>query len=362
MIRQTKKVCVITCYAQPDYIRARTIRAGLRLLPDVEVVVVKNTHTGFLRYGEVVLKLIKTRFTKNPDIYILTFRGYEMLPIVRVITLGKKLVFDEFVNLIEHTVYEHHKLKEGGLATVILQAGYRFWLKTADIILADTPSHADYSSELMKISREKYVPLIVSTDEETFDVSKDKNAPHDELRVFFYGLYMLPLHGLDVMLDAMRLLKNENVTLHIIGGKARTAEEIHAAHREGVHVTYQQHVPYDDLVNYVHDADIVLGGPFGDTVQSQFVIGGKVFQFLRSGKPTIVGINEESGIFTDKKDALVIPQGNPQALADALKWAKAHPKELAGIGEAGRKLYEAKLSNKVLAEQLRALLARKELS
>lgn len=357
-----KKICVITCYSQPDYIRARTIRAGLGLIDDVELIVVKNTHTGFLRYGEVVLKLIKTRFTKNPDIYILTFRGYEMLPIARIITLGKKLVFDEFVNLIERTVYEHHRLKEGGFAAKILQAGYRFWLKTTDIILADTPSHADYSSELMKISREKYVPLIVSTDEETFDAAPHKNPQTDELKVFFYGLYMLPLHGLNVMLDAMKLLKNENITLHIIGGKARTAEEVHAAHLEGVKVTYQQHVPYEDLVGYIHDADVVLGGPFGNTVQSQFVIGGKVFQFLRSGKPTVIGVNKESGIFTDKKDALVIPQGNPQALADALKWAKAHPQELAKIGEAGRKLYEAKLSNKVLAGELRGLLARKELS
>ena len=357
-----KKVCVITCYAQPDYIRARTIRAGLKLLPDVNVIVVKNTHTGFLRYGEVILKLIKTRFTKNPDIYILTFRGYEILPIVRVITFGKKLVFDEFVNLIEHTVYEHHKLKESGFAAKILQAGYRFWLKTADIILADTPSHADYSSDLMKIAREKYVPLIVSTDEETFDEAPHQKPQTNDLKVFFYGLYMLPLHGLDVMLDAMKLLKDENITLHIIGGKARTADEVHAVHREGVKVTYQQHIPYEDLVNYIHDADIVLGGPFGDTVQSQFVIGGKVFQFLRSGKPTVVGKNKESGVFTDKKDALVIPQGNPQALADALKWAKAHPKELVGIGKAGRRLYETKLSNKVLAAELRDLLARKELS
>jgi glycosyltransferase involved in cell wall biosynthesis len=357
-----KKVCVITCYAQPDYIRARTIRAGLGLLPDVEVVVVKNTHTGFLRYGEVVLKLIKTRLTDNPDMYILTFRGYEMLPIVRIITLGRKLVFDEFVNLIEHTVYEHHRLKAGALPAKILQAGYRFWLKSADIVLTDTPSHADYSSELMKLPRDKYVPLIVSTDEETFDVSMKERVQGNELNVFFYGLYMLPLHGLDVMLDAMKFLKSENITLHIIGGKEQTADIVRSAQDEGAKVTYEQHVHYEDLVGYIHDADIVLGGPFGNTVQSQFVIGGKVFQFLRSGKPTVIGQNKESGLFTDKKDALVIPEGDAQALADVLKWAKLHPKELWSIGEAGRKLYEAKLSNKVLASELRGLLARKELS
>lgn len=359
----TTKVCIVTCYSQPDYIRARTLRAGLTLLDDVELTIVKNRHISLLRYAEVALKVIKVRITVNPDMYLLTFRGYEMLPFMRLVTIGKKLIFDEFVNLIEHTIYEHHKLKVGSIAAKMLQASYRFWLKSANLILSDTPSHADYSAKLMRLPRGQYVPLIVSTDEETFDVLEDKTSrTGDDLKVFFYGLYMLPLHGLSVMLDAMRLLKEQNISLHIIGGKAGTDKIIHNAQREGVHVTYETRVPYKDLVKYMHDADVCLGGPFGGTVQAQFVIGGKVFQFLQSGKPTIIGANKESYIFTDKLDALVVEQANPKALADTLKWAKQHPKELARIGREGKKLYSRILSNKVLSEQLRDLLARKELS
>lgn len=362
-VNNLKKVCVITCYAQPDYVRARTIRTSLEMLDDVEVIVVKNKHKGLMRYVEVTFKLIKTRLSVHPDIYILTFRGYEMLPVVRILTLGKKFVFDEFINLIEYVVYEHHKLKPSGLAARVLRANYRFWLKSTDLIVADTSSHADYSAQLMNIARDRYVPLIVSTDEETFKESTVQTVTNNnELKVFFYGLYMIPLHGLDVMLDAMRLLKNENITLHIIGGKALTAETIHDAQHQGVRVTYQQRVPYEDLVNYIHAADLCLGGPFGGTIQSQFVIGGKVFQFLKSGKPTIVGANKESGIFTDKKDTLVVEQANPKALADAILWAATHRSELVKVGQEGKKLYIKKLSNKILTEQLRELLACKELS
>jgi glycosyltransferase involved in cell wall biosynthesis len=357
-----KKVCVITCYAQPDYVRARTIRAALGLLPDVEVIVVKNTHRGLLRYPEVLWKVFVTRITRRPDIYLQTFRAYESFPFIRLLTIGKKFVFDEFVNPIEQVAYEHHRIKPGGFVATVARLGYKVWLSTVSLIITDTPSHAAFSAQLMKIPLEKYVPLIVSTDEETFDKAIYKKPKPDEFRVFFYGLYMLPLHGLDVMLDAMKLLTSENITLHIIGGKAQTAEKVHAVQHENVKVTYEQYVPYEDLVGYIHDADVVLGGPFGNTVQSQFVIGGKVLQFLRSGKPTIIGINQESKVFTDKKDSLLIPQGDPQALADVLLWAKEHPQELKKVGEAGRELYEAKLSNKILADQLRSLLARKELS
>src|SRR5680860_564646 len=129
----TKKICIITCYKQPDYIRAKTLRSALRRMPDIELIVLKNSHKGILRYIEVLIKIIVIRKKHNPDIYILTFRGYEMLPITRIITLGKKFVFDEFINLVEWTVYEQKKIKPSGIISKLLKASYRFWLKSTDV-------------------------------------------------------------------------------------------------------------------------------------------------------------------------------------------------------------------------------------
>jgi glycosyltransferase involved in cell wall biosynthesis len=236
-------------------------------------------------------------------------------------------------------------------------------VKTVTLIITDTPSHAAYSAKLMKLPIKKYVPLIVSSDEDVFTVNKaPEKSNNDPFTVFYYGLFMTPLQGLDTILAAAVLLKDQAVRFVLLGGKESTQEKIQLAQESGANVVYKRFVPYDALPGYMANADICLGGPFGGTVQAQYVIGGKTYQYMNMGRPVLIGKNEESHIWTDKKDALIVEQANAQALADAIIWAKTHPTEVVKIGKAGRELYEMKLSNAVLAGQLRSLLARKELS
>ncbi len=356
-----KKVCLITCYKQPDYIRAKTLRKAIGDIKDVELIVVKNKHTGLWRYIEVVVKLIAVRLTKHPDIYFLTFRGYEMLPLTRLLTIGKPLIFDEFINLVEWTVYEHHKVKEKSLPARILYGNYRFWLKKVQLITTDTPSHAKYSADLMKLPIDRYAPLIVSTDEQTFGGAKvATKRTKGPFRVFYYG-NMLPLHGVEVVLQAMCNLKGQDIELQLVGGDIKVQQMVKLAKRDGVNIDYKTWVPFDKLPKYMRSADVCLGGPFGGTVQSQFVITGKTYQLLQMGRPVIIGKNLESGIFTDKSDVLIVNQNDADDLPGAILWAKNHSSELKKIGQNGHKLYQKELSNHRLTEQLRLMFANKHL-
>jgi glycosyltransferase involved in cell wall biosynthesis len=351
-----KKICLITCYKQPDYIRAKTLRMAFGQIMTVNLIVVKNKHTGLARYFEVLWKLIIVRITKHPDLYFLTFRGYEMLPFVRLITFGKPLIFDEFINLVEWVVYEHHKFKKDGLLAKILCGFYGFWLKSADLIATDTMSHAEYSASLMNIPIDKYVPLIVSTDEQTFKSDSNEPKPKSKLfNVFYYG-NMLPLHGVDVAIEAMILLKNQEIELTLIGGKGKIDVAVEKAKRAGAKINYKTWVPFEELPMYIERSDVCLGGPFGGTLQSQFVITGKTYQFLQMGRAVIIGENQESKLFANKKDAIIVEQASAKVLADAILWSKQHSAELKTIGKAGKKLYQNNLSINHLTEQLESLL------
>jgi glycosyltransferase involved in cell wall biosynthesis len=355
------KVCLISCYREPDYIRARTLRAALGKMDEVELIVVKNTHKGLWRYPEVLGKIIATRIKHHPDIYFQTFRAYESFPLFRVVTIGKKFIFDEFINPIEQTAYENHTIKPGGIVAKIARLGYKFWLLTINTITTDTPSHARYSADLMKLPISKYASLIVSTDEQVFkDVKGRAKAKEDPFIVFYYGS-MLRLQGVDTIIAAMGLLKGQSIQLVLIGGKEKTALQVEKAQSENFPIEYKRWVEFEELPSYIANADVCLGGPFGDSVQSQFVIGGKTYQFLQMGRPVIIGENEESHRWTDKKNALIVKQGDAQALADAILWAKNHPVELQEIANAGKELYTERLSNKVLVGELRTLLASERL-
>ena len=110
---------------------------------------------------------------------------------------------------------------------------------------------------------------------------------------------------------------------------------------------------FDELINTeIPNADICLGGPFGNTDQARRVITGKTSQCLALGKPLIIGEIDEKHGFVDKQDCLLVPQGNPEALVEALRWAYSHREQLALIGEQGRAIYAEKLSIKVIGNLL----------
>jgi len=350
-----RKVCIVTCYKDPDYVRARTLRAALRANPENSVIIVKNSQRGVLRYLEVIFKLLAARLRHHPDVYVLTFRGYEFLPFFNLLTIGKKRIFDEFINLVEWAVYEHRKIRAGTLPAQILYSLYRSWLKRSTIILTDTQAHADYSAKLMKLPLEKFVAVPVSTDEEVFK-PRENVAKHKSFQVFYYG-NMLPLHGLKYVIEAAILLRDhEEVNFLLVGGGDKVVTEIEQAKKQGAHIAHMKWLPFEQLPIKAAESSLSLGGPFGGTLQSGMVTTGKTYQFLSMGVPTLVGQTDEKVALKDGKSCLSVPQANAQAIADKILWAKSHIGQLEQIGLEGRKTYKKHYSNKVVADILKGVI------
>lgn len=352
-----KKICVVTCYKYPDYVRGEVIREAVRLNPDFELISVKNRHKGLLRYPEVFLRLLHARLFKRPDVYLVTFRGYEILPIARIISIGKPLVFDEFINLVEWAVHEHKKLKKDSMAAKLLRYSYGFWLKRTRMILTDTKSHASYSAKLMGIPAEKYKVLPVGADEKLFKISKQPaKTTKNTFDILYYG-NMLPLHGAEYVLEAaIKMANQKNIHFTLIGGKKEMKQKVDEAISQGANIRYIDRVPLLQLPSFVGRSDLCLGGPFGKTVQSGMVITGKTFQFMSMSKPALIGNNKESGIFRDKQDVLAVDQADADGLADAIRWAADNRAKLKEIGNRGHKLYQEKFSAEKISSKLSDLL------
>jgi glycosyltransferase involved in cell wall biosynthesis len=354
-------ICIVTCYRQPDYLRAATLRQGLKDSQVFsEVTVIKNHHTNVLRCLDVLADLVKVRFTKNPDAYLITFRGYELLPLILMVGVGKKILYDEFINPVEWFVHEHkHLVGPLSFLGYLLRIFYSKMMKRTLAVIADTDSHAGYSARLMSLPTSKYFVIPVGADESMF---KPLPAPAKKpFRVLYYG-NMLPLHGIGYVLDAaVKLESNGNIEFHIVGGKYEVAEAVKEAQSKGARIHYDSWVEYSKLPGVFKKSNVCLGGPFGNTVQAQYVVTGKTYQFLASTRATIVGENQETKLFTDKKDTLIIPQADSDALVRVIEWAYAHPNELQIIAENGRKLYERSFSSEQIASDLRRLFTTKHI-
>ncbi|MEZ4646189.1 MAG: glycosyltransferase [Chloroflexota bacterium] len=87
------------------------------------------------------------------------------------------------------------------------------------------------------------------------------------------------------------------------------------------------------------------------------MITGKTYQFLAMAKPTVVGeltnINE---VFQHKENCLLVPQGNAEALANAIYWAYENRDKLPLIAMSGRQLYQTTFSTEQIGQRLRDIL------
>jgi glycosyltransferase involved in cell wall biosynthesis len=351
------KIAIVTCYDQQDYVRGRVLKAALAKLPDVELIIIRNDNKGLARYIEVPFKILKARFRDKPDVYLINFRGYEMMLYMTYTLVRKPIIFDEMINFTEW-MDEHAVIKPGTFRYKLFRWWYASWAKRARVILADTDAHAHYSAQLNKFKLSTYYSIPVGTDETVFYPRTVEKPKGGDFTVFYYG-HMLPLHGLKYVLEAADLLRtHENITFRFVGGKQSTVDMIEAAIAGGANITHEKWVPFEELPQAALEAGLTLGGPFGNTTQSQYVITGKTYQFMSAGAPVLIGNNKVSEGFTDKLNCLLVPQADPQAIATAVVWASEHPKELKKIASEGHKLYQKHFSQKVVDGLVAELVAK----
>jgi len=352
------KIAIISCYRDPDYIRAQVLRQCLAADKRVELIVIKNKYKNVLRYPEVLGKIIWTRMRQRPDVYLLTMRA-EILPLLQILAWPHPVVYDEMVNFIEWFVYEHQYVKPRGEMARILATLYTSWLRRCELILADTIAHGAHSAALSGVSHSIYRTIPVGTDEEVFNLSgRVKAKTSGKFEVIFVG-NLKPMYGLPHVLEAAVALKdNTDIRFVIAGGgdKKNVLGAVHAAQANGARITYRLWISFKDLPKTMRHADLCLAGQFGNTEQSKLVITGKTYQMLALGLPVVIGRSHASEAFTDKDDCLLVTQGDSKALATAIEWAYTNRKKLDKIGLNGRKLYDKKFSNEVIAKKLSALV------
>jgi glycosyltransferase involved in cell wall biosynthesis len=351
-----KKIAVITCYKDPDYIRAVTLRKAAKQLVGYDYSEVKNKNKGLFRYVEVTAQLIRLRFTVNPDTYLITFRGYEILPVVLLAGLGKKIIYDEFINPLEW-LFEHSKLSPESKSVGLFRWLYRQLLKPVKYIITDTESHATYSANLIGYDRLKITSIPVGTDQTRFKPVKNKADKHG-FTVLYYGS-MLPLHGLEYVCGAaLSLSGNAEIKFLLIGGSDKDRQLIESFKAKGANIDYINWVPFEKLKEYIYGSSLCLGGPFGGTLQGDMVITGKTYQSLACGVATVVGKNQESAVFDDQKNALIVDQANSKSLTDCILWAYKNQNKLDTIGTNGRKLFDEKFSEQFISKKLNSVLER----
>ena len=176
--------------------------------------------------------------------------------------------------------------------------------------------------------------------------------------VLFYGSF-LPLHGLEVIIRAAKLLDaDERIRFRVIGNGLeyprirRLADQLRLSNIE-----FLPPVPLSELPAQIAGATMCLGGHFSVSEKAQRVIAGKTFQCLAMGKPTIVGDNiANRELLTPGHDAWFCQSGDAEALAQAILALTNTPDLGVHLGRNARETFLARASIAALSQQVRLMV------
>ncbi|MEM0911840.1 MAG: hypothetical protein AAGJ37_12730 [Pseudomonadota bacterium] len=340
-----KTICHIVCYRDPDYVRGEVIARALRTQQNYHIVELKNKYKGPLRYFEILLKLIALRFRKNPDVYFLGFRGHEIALFVRLITFGKKMLFDSLVSPTLSLRFESPSPLKSLISKMTFFFEYLI-LHWSDVIIVDTEIHRKRISDFFNISLKKFHGVYVGAKVPNSHLVPLANDTR--FNVLFFGSF-LPLHGGDIIFEVAEELKALPIYFTLVGKcKFKPTSK---------NISVIDWLEYSALTTLIEKSSLCLGGPFGNTPQSQSVITGKTFQFLAFAKATIIGKIEEDVGFKDKTNCLYIDQGCKASLKQAILWAYNNRSALGEIGNQGRDLYNSSFSDRAIASQFQRAMA-----
>lgn len=193
------------------------------------------------------------------------------------------------------------------------------------------------------------------------DVEQYRPGLSDEAtRATLGGVAGVPLVGLVsgfrlmkghlVVVDAMHRLAADGVDARFVfvGRGSREAAVRAALWRDGLgeRVTIAGYV--DDLPAALRALDVALYTPLESDGMSRVV-----FEYLAAGRPLVasrVGVVPE--VLQDDEHALLVPAGDPVALAAAIARLVADPARAARLGAAGRRLVEQRYSGARVAAAL----------
>ena len=254
------------------------------------------------------------------------------------------------------------------VVSMVLDARVTRWtLRGADRLIATAPQLVPqaYHHKLVEVSWGANTDLF-RPDLDGTPVRRKLGIERDEF-IFGYTGGFYPWHGLETLIEAIRRLADDpaarRTRVVLVGdgpNRAVIESRIDAAGLRSRFLSVGR-VPYDEVPHYVaaFDACVAPYDPAHPELRGEgtfFRDPLKVFEYLASGKPTITLDSDNiRKMFRHGEHALLVPPGDPVALADAMTSLLGRPDRGRALGEEGRRLVTTRFTWQAHADRLTEL-------
>jgi glycosyltransferase involved in cell wall biosynthesis len=299
------------------------------------------------RWLGLASKARKLNKAGKPDAVVVGYLGHFDVHLARLLYprwRGTPIVLDHLISAANTA--KDRRIAGGGLKQRLLEIIDAAALRAADIVVVDTAEHVDivpekYRSKVLVVHVGAPLPWHAAATEPSLNASSP-------LKVVFYGLYT-PLQGTPVIGAALGRLAGAPVEVTMIGAGQDEAETKQAAAANPA-VRWLDWVPAAELPALVAEHDVCLG-IFGTGDKALRVVPNKVFQGAAAGCAVITSDTApQRRVLGDA--AVLVPPGDPEALADALLALANDREALLKLRHAARQLAAERFTPEQVVEPL----------
>ncbi|MCD8109544.1 MAG: glycosyltransferase [Clostridiales bacterium] len=254
---------------------------------------------------------------KQADVIFVGFAPQLVFPFLKKWNRRKTVVIDFFISMYDTCVNDRSYFKSKSIPARILHRIDRNVLGNCHRAIVDTAADGAYFSEEFQVKADKMEVLYLEADTGIYD--KDKYASgsetdaEDGLTVLYFGS-ILPLQGVEVILEAQKILKErDDIRFLMIG----PVDEKTVRKEDYPNTTFYEWLSQPELAAQIARADLCLAGHFHPTIEkARRTIPGKAYIYEAMEKKMILGDNPANReLYREDDRHLFVKMGDAEALA-----------------------------------------------
>lgn len=305
---------------------------------------------------------LKTLSARPDRVYL----AYPSLPLMLLFCLlpcrwRPRLFVDAFISLYDTIVVDRGLYAAGSLVARLLYYVERRTFACAERVIVDTAENGAYYAALFDLSPEKFVDVALCVPPLVPSQEVRGSAGEPGFTCLFVGS-LVPLHGIEFILEAARSLKEYRHIRFVIIGDGQDGRKVEAFLREhgDCNLEWKRGLfPTEYLVERICSADLCLG-IFGESGKAQRVLPYKIYYYAALGKPFLTRstdcLRRVCSGELESSFLCACSVGEAGSLASHILELSGNLARLDRLGIVSRRLFDRELSDPAIADKLRAVL------